>query len=185
MMAFLADINAVANLAILALLVVTAIAVVRSVNLINATIFMGIFGMLMACEYLILAAPDVAITEAAVGAGFSTVLLLMALFMVGEKEKKSSGGKVFPFIIICAATVMLVYAGGQMPMFGASDAPSQGHIAAYYLEHSEGETGIPNVVTSILASYRGYDTLGETLVIFTAGIVVLMLLGRFKKEGAK
>ena len=47
-----------------------------------------------------------------------------------------------------------------------------------YLARSVAETGIPNVVTSVLASYRGFDTLGETTVIFTAGIAVLMLLKR-------
>ena len=42
-------------------------------------------------------------------------------------------------------------------------------------------TGIPNVVTSVLASYRGYDTLGEVTVIFTAGIAVLLLLGNWRR----
>lgn len=185
MIAILSDINAVANFVVLAMLVVTAIAVVRSRSLLNATIFLSIFSMLMAMEYLILAAPDVAITEAAVGAGISTILLLLGLFLVGDKEKKTSGGKLLPFILIVAVGGLLIYATGGMPIFGAWDSPAQSHIATYYIENSPAETGILNVVTGVLASYRGYDTFGETVVIFTAGIAVLMLLGRFKKAGAK
>jgi multicomponent Na+:H+ antiporter subunit B len=64
-----------------------------------------------------------------------------------------------------------------MPHFAAPDAPIQQHVAPRYLEQSPNEIGIPNVVTAVLASYRGYDTLGELTVIFTAGIGVLALLG--------
>ena len=59
------------------------------------------------------------------------------------------------------------------------------HVADRYINESPDEIGIPNVVTSVLASYRGYDTLGETAVIFTAGVGVLALLGirrRRRKE---
>jgi multicomponent Na+:H+ antiporter subunit B len=55
-------------------------------------------------------------------------------------------------------------------------------VVPRYLEESGAEIGLPNVVTSVLASYRGYDTLGETTVIFTAGIGVLLLLGGRRKE---
>jgi len=54
-------------------------------------------------------------------------------------------------------------------------------VAPRYLEESGTEIGIPNVVTSVLASYRGYDTLGETAVIFTAGVGVLVLLGSARR----
>ena len=65
-----------------------------------------------------------------------------------------------------------------MPHLGDPDAPIHRHVAPRYIEDSPREIGIPNVVTSVLASYRGYDTLGETVVVFTAGIAVLVLLGR-------
>jgi multicomponent Na+:H+ antiporter subunit B len=63
-----------------------------------------------------------------------------------------------------------------MPRFGAPDNPVHRHVAPRYLEESPNEIGIPNVVTSVLASYRSYDTLGETAVIFTAVVGVLLLL---------
>ena len=78
---------------------------------------------------------------------------------------------------------MLVYGTWDMPAFGDAAAPPNRHVAPYYLERSLPETGVPNVVTAVLASYRGYDTLGELTVIFTAGIGVLLLLGRRRERG--
>jgi hypothetical protein len=66
-----------------------------------------------------------------------------------------------------------------MPPFGSPDNPIHHHVADHYLEESYEEMGgIPNVVTSVLAAYRGYDTMGETTVIFTALVGVLLLLAR-------
>ena len=64
-----------------------------------------------------------------------------------------------------------------MPAFGDPDAPAQQHVAPYYIEKSQTDTGVPNMVTAVLASYRGFDTLGEVTVIFTAGVGVLLLIG--------
>ena len=50
-------------------------------------------------------------------------------------------------------------------------------MADDYIERTHDEIGVPNMVTAILASYRGYDTWGETTVIFTAGVGVMLLLG--------
>ncbi len=72
---------------------------------------------------------------------------------------------------------LLVFGTSDLPRLGDPDAPIHQHVADRYLERSGEEIGIPNVVTSVLASYRGYDTLGETAVIFTAGIAVIALLG--------
>ena len=66
--------------------------------------------------------------------------------------------------------------GLDLPPFGAADTPMHTHVAPHYLAKSIEETLVPNVVTSVLASYRGYDTLGETTVIFAAGVGVLLLL---------
>ena len=68
--------------------------------------------------------------------------------------------------------------------FGAPDAPIHKHVAPKYLADSLKETLVPNVVTSTLADYRGYDTLGETTVVFTAGIGVMLLLRNFRRRSA-
>ena len=75
---------------------------------------------------------------------------------------------------------MLVYGTWGLPGFGLADTPMNTHVGAEYIERNYDDTHIPNVVTSVLASYRGFDTLGETAVIFTAGIGVLLLLKRFR-----
>lgn len=178
MTAIFANIHFIANLSILFFLVCISVAIIRSRNLLTAAVLLSVFSMLMALEYLVLGAPDVAITEASVGAGISTVLLLLGIFLVGEKEKRRKNKNLLSFILIVSVTGALLYASGQLPIFGASDTPAQTHVASYYITNSIRDTGVLNVVTSVLASYRGYDTFGEVIVIFTAGIAVLMLLGR-------
>jgi multicomponent Na+:H+ antiporter subunit B len=64
-----------------------------------------------------------------------------------------------------------------MPRYGDPAAPIHHHVADDYIERTDGDIGVPNMVTAILASYRGYDTWGETTVIFTACVGVMMLLG--------
>jgi multicomponent Na+:H+ antiporter subunit B len=178
MITIFADIHSIANIVILFFLVVIAVAVIRSRNLITAAALLSVFSMLMASEYLVLGAADVAITEAAVGAGISTILLLLGIFLVGSKEKRRKNKNLLPFLLIISVMALLIYASGQLPVFGAKDTPAQKHVASYYITNNSKDTGVANVVTSVLASYRGYDTLGETIVIFTAAIAVFMLLGR-------
>jgi hypothetical protein len=71
---------------------------------------------------------------------------------------------------------VLVYGTLDIPPFGNPDNPAHHHVAPRYVEESEHEIGVPNIVTSVLASYRGYDTMGETTVIFTAAVAVLLLI---------
>ncbi len=81
--------------------------------------------------------------------------------------------------------VMLIYGIADIPGFGDPQAPAQTHVAPYYLEKSIADTGVPNVVTAVLASYRGFDTLGEVTVIFTAGIAVMLLIGGRRRPDNK
>lgn len=156
---------------------VTAFALVRLRNLFAVVMLSGIFSLLAAVLYLVMDAVDVAFTEAAVGAGVTTVLMLLAIALTGRREKRARSRPWAPLAVSLATAGLLVYATLGMPAFGSADAPAQLHVAPYYLRHGEAETGVPNVVTSVLASYRGFDTLGEVTVIFTAGIGVLVLLG--------
>jgi len=80
-------------------------------------------------------------------------------------------------VAVVVTGAVLLYGTVDYPNVGDPLAPAHQHVAPRYLEESGAEIGIPNVVTSVLASYRGYDTLGEVTVIFTAGIGVLCLLG--------
>ncbi|MEQ8193512.1 MAG: hypothetical protein RIB59_03390, partial [Rhodospirillales bacterium] len=72
----------------------------------------------------------------------------------------------------------------DMPRFGDPTAPIHQHVAPYYIENTRSLTGIPNIVTAVLASYRGYDTLGEVVVVFAAAVGVMTLIGRRRRDSA-
>jgi multicomponent Na+:H+ antiporter subunit B len=179
---------------LLAFLAVTALAVVRTTNLFAAVILAGVFSLMSAGLFTIMDAPDVAFTEAAVGAGISTVLLLATLAFVGSKvrtpqlritdisAKVPVRRPVFPLIVVVITGAILVYGTVDMPPYGAPDNPIHEHVAPRYLEESEHEIGVPNVVTSVLASYRGFDTFGETTVVFTAAVGVMILLSAIRRK---
>ena len=170
-------ITAVHDILLLTLLLVTTVAVIRLRNLVAVVMLLGLYSLLMAAVWLVLDAVDVAFTEAAVGAGITTFLLLAAVLLTGREEKPPRRSAIGPLLIVTATGAALLYATADMPPFGAPDNPIHQHVAPYYIDRSLDETGVPNMVTAVLASYRGYDTLGETTVIFTAGVAVLVLLG--------
>ena len=166
---------------ILALLAVTAVAVARIRDLWAAVMFTGIYSFLGASWMLILDAPDVAFTEAAVGAGISTFLMLGTLALTSKKEKPTTKSPIMPVFVVTVTGCALVYGTLDMPHFGDPNAPIQVYPNPSFVEKSQPDMhGLPNVVTAVLASYRGYDTLGETTVIFTAGIAVLLILRKPK-----
>lgn len=164
------------NIGLFVLLVLTGIAIIRVRRLFGVVVFSGVFSLLSALLFVSLDAVDVAFTEAAVGAGMSTVLMLTTIAMTPRVEAKPRRSGVLPFFVVAITGAALIYGTLDMPAFGSADAPAQTHVAPDYLERSVDEIDVPNVVTSILASYRGFDTLGETAVVFTAGIAVLFLL---------
>jgi multicomponent Na+:H+ antiporter subunit B len=156
----------------------TALAIARVRNLFAVAVLGGLYSFMMATVLVVLDAVDVAMTEAAVGAGISTVLLLGTLYLTHSEEAVPRHRTVLPLIVALVTGGLLVYGTLGLPEFGSPDKVIHRHVAPRYLEQGPRETGVPNVVTAVLASYRGYDTLGETTVIFTAGIGVLALLRR-------
>ena len=165
---------------ILSLMALTTLGIIRLRNLFSVVILSTIYSFLMATLLLILDAVDVALTEAAVGAGISTVLMLTVLYYTKVNEEKPKFKSILPLIICLTVGGLLIYGTYGLPPFGASNTPIHTHISIQYLERSMSETGVPNVVTSVLASYRGFDTLGEVIVVFTAAIGVLSILKRDK-----
>ncbi|MDJ0779865.1 MAG: DUF4040 domain-containing protein [Gammaproteobacteria bacterium] len=163
---------------LLTLLLITAIAVVHAGNLFVAVMLSGIFSLLLALNFFLLDAADVALTEAAVGAGISTVLFLGALSLTTDREKSPSPHRLLSLAIVAVTTLAVIMGTLDKPSFGDPEAPVQVHVAPWYLETTREAIQIPNVVTAVLSSFRGYDTLGEVFVVFTAGIGVLFLIGR-------
>jgi multicomponent Na+:H+ antiporter subunit B len=175
----------VIDVALLAFMIAVALAILRLRSLFAVAMLSGIFSLLSAAFFVLLGAVDVAFTEAAVGGGISTVLMLATLALTGHREKPPRHRPFLPLAVVLATTSLLLYGTADMPAYGDPQAPVNTHVAPRYIEASGAEVGMPNIVTSVLASYRGYDTLGETTVVFTAGIGVLLLLGRALSKKTK
>lgn len=167
------------------MMAVLVIAMVVRRNLFSVVVLASIYSFLMASVLVALDAVDVAMTEASVGAGISTVLLLSALYLTKGEEAKPIHGPWIPLAISIAVAGALVYGSLGLPAFSDPQAPIHTHVVPRYLKESLKETGVPNVVTAVLASYRGYDTLGETTVVFTAGAGVIVLLRLRRRHGGK
>ncbi|MEO2020357.1 MAG: DUF4040 domain-containing protein [Pirellulaceae bacterium] len=170
---------------LLILLLGTAITIVRMRDLWAAVMLTGIYSFLGASWMLLLDAPDVAFTEAAVGAGIATFLMLGTLALTSRTAKPPSGRALVPLVVVIVTGAALIYGTFDMPYYGDPEAPVHQHLAPEFLADTvphvnggESKVDVPNVITAVLASYRGYDTLGETVVIFTAGIGVLLLMRR-------
>lgn len=168
---------------LLSLLVITALAIVQTTNLFVAVMLTSIFSLLMAANFFILDAADVALTEAAVGAGITTVIFLSALALTTEYEKTKQAGRRLAMVVVGVLATLIIYATFDKPRLGDPEAPVHQHLAPWYLENTPILMDFPNVVTAVLGSFRGYDTLGEVLVVFVACIGVLFILGVKPPEG--
>ncbi len=186
---------------LLFLITVTSLVVLMMRNLLAATVVMSMYSFLMSLVWLNLDAVDVAFTEAAVGAGISTILLIGALVLVGTEEKRHKPIHWPACLLAVLTTGALIYGTLDMPHFGDPEAPAQTHVAPEYISqsveknktlfkkgHEAGGSNyfhghVPNLVTSVIVNYRGYDTLFEVAVIFTAGISLILLLRRRRFGG--
>ncbi len=168
------------DILLLSLLIIIAVAAIQMKDLLSSGVLLGAYSLIMAVVWTNLNAVDVAFTEASVGAGITTVLLIAALSRTARKEDEPSPyrHKIQMFLIILISSFVLVFGLLDAPNFGDPNAPANLHVAPRYIHESPHETGVVNMVTAVLASYRGYDTLGETTVIFTAGMCLVMLLRR-------
>lgn len=178
------------NLVLLVFLLIMALAVMKTRHLFAMTMLFGLYSFVVAGLFVVLDAPDVAFTEAAVGTGISTVLMLVTLASIRDGHEAitaiTEGKKrvAAPLIICLLMGGLLIFGTHDIANLGdAQSAPNLG-VAARYIEQGQAETGVPNLVTAVLASYRGFDTLGEVTVVLTAGIGVLLLLGGRKENQA-
>ncbi|MGY9022737.1 MAG: DUF4040 domain-containing protein [Rhodobacterales bacterium] len=170
------------NISLFSMLIVTAVTVVKTRSLFAIVALSGVFSLLSALLFITWDAVDVAFTEAAVGAGISTVLMLGTLALTSRAEKESAKSNLLPLFAVVLAGAVMFYGTLDMPEFGSPETPVQTHVGPDYLKRIPDDIHVPNAVTAILASYRGYDTLGETAVVFAAGIGVLMLIGGLRRR---
>ncbi len=172
------DANLAIDFTLLLMLCVIAGAIVRTRSLLAAIVLMSIYSLVSAVWLVVMDAADVAFTEAVVGAGVSTIILLGAILLTrGEADRPNWRGLIAPGAVAAGVGSLLVYAVLGLPDLGDPASPANAHVGRAYLEATPHDIGMPNVVTAVLSSYRGFDTLGETTVIFAAGIGVALMLG--------
>jgi multicomponent Na+:H+ antiporter subunit B len=165
--------------ALLVLLVALAVTAVRAGDLLVAVLALGGYGFAMALTWAAIGAADVSFTEAVVGAGATTVFMLAALLRTARRRSVAAAG--VRWVVLAVVLVFGAELAGLMaalPPWGDPAAPAAVHVSPRYLTGAVPETGTPNAVTAVLADYRSYDTLIETVVIFTAGLGCWLLLAR-------
>jgi len=150
-------------------------------DVLASIIVFGAFSLGMAMYYVILLAPDVGMTEAAVSAGVTTVLLLLTV----AKTSRPLEDQIFENINFKAAIVVLGFVavvGSTLQWFPAvgdiNAVAWDNPVTQYYLENTYSDTHAKNTVAAVLAGYRGFDTFGEAFVVFTAGVASLIVLQR-------
>ena len=165
---------------LLALVIVTALGAVFVRDLFSGVLTLAAYSFFLALLWAGLGAVDVAFTEAVVGAGLSTLFFLVALFLTSHQEEIRKQFKVQMMALGSLGILgfLLLFGSVDLPVVGDPESLPSKHVSSHYLKKSLEETDTPNVVTAVLADYRGFDTLGETTVIFTAGIACWMLLRR-------
>ena len=169
------------ELVLIGFLVLTAVATAALRDPLAAIIVFAGYGLGMALFYAILLAPDVAMTEAAVGAGVTTILLLLTLARTARAESPRLIEQLdLPALVVTGGLfVVLIGIVGELPAVGSIEAPVWEYpVTQYYLGNSIEDTGVENAVTAVLAGYRGFDTFGEAVVVFVAGVATLVVLNR-------
>jgi multicomponent Na+:H+ antiporter subunit B len=186
--------------ALLVLVVATALVVALARGLVTTLLAFAAYSLGLAMVWVVLRAPDVALTEAAVGAGVTTALFLLLVRRASRAADGVSGAAPTPPATApdgaddapaaplaglrprAVAVAGLVTAGllltvPALPAVGAPDAPAFGPVTEFYLTDPTAR-GIDNAVTAVLVVYRGFDTFGEIVVVLAAAVAVLATFGR-------
>lgn len=174
------------DLLLFAILILTAVLALRVVDLLAAVAILAAYSLFVALLFAGMGAVDVAFVEVVLGAGVTGLLFIATILVAGRRADRERPGRrnrawyVVP--LVGAFVVLMLFASADLPDRGDPAAPAHQHVAPVYLERSLADTDTPNVVTAVLADYRSHDTFGETLVIFTAALAALLILGRREEE---
>lgn len=180
-MEFATSLNIIAIISFAYILILCAL--IAQKNLKYSILLLSTSSILNCILYLIMDAPDVAMTEAALNCCLTTVIFFKVIQKFPKIEKDESiKFKLTSIIITISFGACLIYAGQDLASYGSGETPVLSNVQSYYDTNTQNEIGIPSFVAAILASYRGYDTLGETFVIFLAGLCVVMLIQGYKSH---
>ena len=164
------------NAFLVTVMLAIAIALLKTRTVIFTVILTSAYSLVAALMFITLDAVDVAFTEASVGAGISTILFLAAMTYLPKKEEENFSNQFLPALSCIILGAILIWCSYDLPQIGLISSPIHQHIVPDYILWSLNDLQIPNILTSVLASYIGYDTFVETIVVFTAGVAVLVLL---------
>jgi multicomponent Na+:H+ antiporter subunit B len=166
--------------ALVAFVVLTGLATALLRDVLAAIIVFAAYSLGMALLYTLLLAPDVGLTEAVIGAGVTTVLLLLTIAKTVRPPDDRTLERPDPRALLACGALAVVFGLTLpgLPAVGDPSAPiiSYEPVTGHYLENAYPETGVKNAVTAVLAAYRGFDTFGEATVVFAAGVAVLVVL---------
>lgn len=160
-------------------MIIAALNALETKDLLASVVSLGAVGFGLAVIFLMMGAPDVAIVQVVVEV-LSLIILIRAT--IRHDLTTVTGDTEFFSLLVGVVMLFIVFLFGleavkALPPLGSpvmdtvASAPSR-----YYLEHGLSETGSANIVTSIILGYRGYDTLGEIAVLFTAVLGALAIL---------
>jgi multicomponent Na+:H+ antiporter subunit B len=168
------------DLVLFLVLIVTAVLALVVKDLLAAVALLAGYSLFAALLFAGVLAVDVALVEAALGAGLTGVLFVIAILATTRHSSPRPDTRrrwvVVPLIV--AFLGLMLFASTGLPDRGDPDAPAQQGVSQTYLADSYADTQTPNVVTSLLADYRSMDTLGETMVIVTAALAAALVLIR-------
>jgi multicomponent Na+:H+ antiporter subunit B len=170
------------DLLLFVILVIFAVLALRVRDLMASVAILAAFSLLVAVMFAGMAAVDVAFVEAVLGAGLTGILFIVLIRATGQRADELSleslTNRLAVLPIVGALVALMIYASVDLPDRGDPGAPAHQHVSPEYLRRAVPETETPNVVTAILADFRSLDTLGEVVVVLTAGLAVLLILRR-------
>jgi multicomponent Na+:H+ antiporter subunit B len=168
------------DLLLFLILITTAVLALVVKDLLAAVALLSAYSLFAALLFAGVLAIDVALVEAALGAGLTGVLFIAAILATTRRSEPRPDPRrrlvVIPLIGVFV--LLMLFASAGLPDRGDPTAPAQTGVSTHYLANSLEETQTPNVVTALLADYRSQDTLGETLVILTAALAASLVLAR-------
>ncbi|XVH30910.1 DUF4040 domain-containing protein [Haloferacaceae archaeon DSL9] len=162
---------------------VLVIAVVTALyrDVLASIVLFAAYSLGLAIIYTLYRAPDVSLTEAAIGAGVTTILLLVTIAKTTRPQFEETFESInWPAAAVCGLFALVVGSTlGALPAVGDPQSPVLSYdVTQHYIQNAYAETGAENAVTSVLAAYRGFDTFGEAVVVFAAGVATLIVFGR-------
>jgi multisubunit Na+/H+ antiporter MnhB subunit len=166
-------------------MIIGAVIAIETKNLLAAIISLGAVGVGSSIAFLILQAPDLAITQIVVEVLCLIILIRATLSrdITTVDENREFFGLAVVVIIIVTTFIFGIEIMRELPHFGKPLlAEAQGTVSQHYLRNGLKETGAANLVASVILDYRGYDTLGEATVLFTAIIGTLAILRKKSRK---